>query len=393
MKKYIIPATVLGLFLIQSCRKSDQVTADHTIAGLSVADAKAWYELTTPGQALQANLTGGAKGKPFSPQWSQARSGEDHEYYVVETPLQFKVAPGFSINSDGAIGGRTVLLILKSKSRHIYRTILMHTIDQAGGADDLTYLRRSNRFNGIIFFTDIDGQFINGWMYKNGKTVAASRPAPDGKETARAPLQENCETKEIKRYERTCVFYNDYSIECSSWQYVGSTYHTYCTEEGSGGVSGGDECDIPDGREFVARSGPNSESISSLVGTQQTGPGGEITRTWSARWKIYTGYFLRYEWRYYSFETGVHKKVNNVWKWKSIKNHAVGQDGSSPFNTSFRMIMATGRISANETTATMELTYEVKMCISCKGLNFGCFPEIADSRKNWTLLPNGSVVS
>lgn len=391
MKKYIIAATVLCLFLGQSCKKNERTGVDGSTTGLSIENARIWYEQNAPGTISPISLREKARIKPFAPLWNKAKNGEDKEYHVVETPLRFETAPGFSMNSGQRIGGRTSLLILKNKSNRRFRSVLMHTITHAGNENEASYLQRGRNFSGNIFFTDLDGRFINGWIYKDGKVVAASRFSSGGNEGSRAALPENCETKEIRWYERTCIFYNDYSIECSSWQYVGSTYQTYCTEEGSGGVEGSNECDIPDGREFLAQSGPVSEADASSSGPQKTGANGEITKEWSTSWRFYKGTFLTYTWRYISFEKGVHKKVNNVWKWKSITHVSHGQDGPSPFNTTCTMLTATPSISPDERTAKMDLTYEVKMCITCKGWNLGCFPEIAYSGKFWTIQPNGVV--
>ena len=36
----------------------------------------------------------------------------------------------------------------------------------------MSYLKRDNKFEGMIYYHDINGIFVNGWVYKDGKVVA-----------------------------------------------------------------------------------------------------------------------------------------------------------------------------------------------------------------------------
>lgn len=404
MRKYIVLAVISLFITMQACQKDERETQEKTTlempVDLSIGQARTWFEkqdLDLSGNTAAKQVAG---IKNFTPKWNKATNGEDKDFYVVEVPLQFEKSPGFIIagsseNRAGqTINGKTSLLILKHKPTNMLRSVLMHTILGDSPDINITYLNRGKNFSGDIFFTDTDGGFIKGWVYKNGKIVAGSKNDQQNKLGARAYLPETCETREIRTYERTCIFYDDYSIECSQWQYVGSTYQTYCSDEGNGGGGGGvgsTECDLPSASEVLSQGGPITETGSSRSGSPITSSTGETTKEWSGSWYFYRGTWLTYEWKYISFEKGVHKKVNNVWKWKSLTHVSHAQVGSSPFTTTCNIIMATPTISADGTVARMTLYYEVKMCIQCKGLNFGCASEIATSSNFWTIAPNGIV--
>ncbi len=394
MKKYILVASLFSYVLLHSCQKEGQINSALKVApnkSFSVSDAKNRFYQVAINAWTGFRSRPNSKLKSFTPNWNRAVTGEDKENEVVEIPLRFETLTGFTTGANQPVGGKTSLVILKNKSTHNLRIVLMHVLNNSAPGVDAKYLGCGKDFNGEIFFTDLYGEFINGWIYKNGKVIAGSKELNTRKSVARAPLPGNCETRELKWYERTCTFYNDNSVECTSWQYVGSTYQTYCTDESSGGVSPSSDCNIPSGQEFLSQSGPISESVSSTSGPQKISSNGEITKEWHASWKFYTGTFFNYTWKYISFEKGVHVKINNVWKWKSLTHISHAQEGASPFTTTCTLITATPSISANLTTARMELDYEVKMCLQCRGWTLGCFPEIAYSAKSWTIAPNGTV--
>jgi hypothetical protein len=104
-----------------------------------------------------------------------------------------------------------------------------------GKKANISYTKRSNDFSGHIFFTDLNDIFINGWVYENGKIIQASGAKLSSRTYIRMqPLQEGCYTYEIYNYERICNYYNDGTVECTEWEYTGSTTETYCYDGGTG---------------------------------------------------------------------------------------------------------------------------------------------------------------
>lgn len=201
--------------------------------------------------ATRGNSDTTAKIKNFTPRWNRAINGEDKAWYVVEVPLSFDKTPGFVIktqseNEQKNINGRTSLLILKNKRNGEIQSALMHIASNDITKDTtLTYFNRSEDFGGNIFFTDINGLFINGWLYEKGKIVAKSKGTASNQQSAREFLNE-CQVVGTDWYERTCYYYDDNSVECTNWEYVGTTYQTYCSDGGGSGGGGGYQGDNDD---------------------------------------------------------------------------------------------------------------------------------------------------
>jgi hypothetical protein len=384
MRKLLYLVLPLGFFMLYGCQKNQESLPGDSVEKESliftITDAKDWFMQHVRNSAAKTNFTDDSKIKNFIPQWNIATSGEDQTYSIIEVPLKFDRVPGFIIKGEAEnspeqnnINGRTTLLIIKNKSSGKIQSVLMHVISSKPAEDNtLTYFNRGKDFSGNIFFSDISGRFINGWIYENGRIIASSRSTGDGKQNERAALPENCETRETEWYERTCVFYDDYSVECSNWEYVGSTYQTYCSEGGSGGGGGytPPPCDMEETQAMVDGAIATGQSVSetiSITTSGQTTTNGEITRTKNYTWKFYTGRFLTYSWSFFSYDQGVHFKSGTNWFWKSFTHMNIAKDGSSPFEVICNLTTATPFISTNKLYADMTLKYVVEAKMKCLG--------------------------
>jgi hypothetical protein len=92
-----------------------------------------------------------------------------------------------------------------------------------------------------------------------------------------------------------------------------------------------DQCTIDannDINNVLTNSNPVSEPIPTLFGNEIVNSFGEITREKPLEWIAYRGYVVNYHWWFNSFENGVQKKVNNVWKWKSIQHDHFSLEGN-----------------------------------------------------------------
>lgn len=87
----------------------------------------------------------------------------------------------------------------------------------------------------------MDGEFINGWIYEEGKIIKKSRKnnsRPNGRVMLPVDPQEYV-TYVTTWYERYCNIHHDGSQTCSEWHYLYQTSVTYCpvnNEVGGGGV-------------------------------------------------------------------------------------------------------------------------------------------------------------
>lgn len=243
-------ASLLSLFIIYSCQKASDVSTQTSFEDFSVNNAKTWYGQVLP-NVLSSLTSNEIKIKKFAPIWSKATSTEDKTSFIVESPLTFEKVSGFTIlsskqKSASIVAGKTKLLILKSKKTGIVQATLMHVVPQNGSSDEVSYKHFGQKFTGDVFYTDLKGNFINGWRYLNGViTQKSSRKSPESIRSKVNP-DDLCSTIETKWYEQTCYYYDDGSlIGCSSWEYIGSSYRTYCIIDGGDGGGGGGYEELP----------------------------------------------------------------------------------------------------------------------------------------------------
>jgi hypothetical protein len=382
-------SVVAAALLITGCKKDSNEVSESADA-FSVATAKQWY--ANNAGTKQNNLTGSTRKKigKFSPLWDKAFNSNDDKYEVVETPLSFDHNPGFASSSDQSkskVNGITRMLILKDKKSGEIKSALMHVFSNSGTEDkNITYSKGKENFTGTVFFTDLDGNFVNGWQYEKGKVTGKSNGEvkPSGVSSKILPPGEGgtCQTTEVLWFERDCIEYNNGNYQCGPWMYLYSTYYTTCIPTGSGGGGGGGyvppsddtNCSIQQlqvqANAIIAGGRPVSENfIITGTGLQVTGTNGEVTRDGSFKWDFFTGTFLTYKWKYVSYVDAVHKLVGGVWKWKSLAHRTESIVGSYPFIIELKMNTAKSSISASEMVAAMDLTFSTKVIISCGGLN------------------------
>jgi hypothetical protein len=220
----LLTVVVFGLFLFISCNKNqEQLTVNEfDQSGFSIAEAKQWYTNNTNYKQSNFGSKTDSKIGKFSPLWGQSVSGSDKNYEVVETPLNFDHTPGFSLSSNSAnsINGITRLLVLKNKRSGEILSALMHIFSNSGIADkNISYSKIPEAFTGNIFFTDLTGAFINGWLYEDGKIVRKSNKQINAANLAGKvlPPEESCQTVETLWFERDCIEYYNGNYECGSW--------------------------------------------------------------------------------------------------------------------------------------------------------------------------------
>ncbi|QKJ31385.1 hypothetical protein HQ865_16980 [Mucilaginibacter mali] len=190
----------------------------------------------------------------FTPVWDSARTALDTNYYVVEAPARYVKKWGFNADSNTTnINGLTRLLVLKSKKYGSTSAVLMHIHGKPGvNAANVHYMDVPQTFSGNIFYTGLQGGFINGYVYKNGKIILASSGKsntvkPSGPQILTAAAPGECETIEIGWYMQVCYYTSsDVLTGCDDWIYLYSTFETYCVPGqpgGGGGVAPPTDCD------------------------------------------------------------------------------------------------------------------------------------------------------
>ncbi|MEO6837662.1 MAG: hypothetical protein ABI261_02930 [Ginsengibacter sp.] len=191
---------------------------------LSVKEAKAWFD-NIPSVSLRTTSDNKQHLQIRTPFWNRAIQSADSIYSIVELPVQFDKSPGIVITTPQTANlskpnDVVKLLILKDKRDGTMRSALMHIVSDNGMADSTnTYPKRNTHFSGFIFYTNLDGSFINGWKYADGKITLQSTSKPGSNKISKrvnmgdalsvmappAPEPVDCSSYTIIYEERYCV--------------------------------------------------------------------------------------------------------------------------------------------------------------------------------------------
>lgn len=251
---------VFALLYFISCKKNTQDVLSSQIeqSKFSIAEAKAWYSSSVNSKSgkISSARTDTAKNRvgKFTPLWDKAINTEDDKYHVVECPLRFDTALGYSVKTGSKspavpINGSTQLLILKNKKTGEMISALMHIYSSTGsGAEKIHYGKTDEKFSGLIFFTDTEGNFVNASKYENGKLVGKSKNGvliSKDKHKALPPDDGgSCTTHWTATYGRWC-WYDEFgnASSCGPWELDSYYSITVCSGGGGGGGGGGGYAD------------------------------------------------------------------------------------------------------------------------------------------------------
>ncbi|MCD8555685.1 MAG: hypothetical protein LRY59_03430 [Bacteroides graminisolvens] len=156
---------------------------------LTIATAQQWYtETQNPIAQMGASTRSGGTKTFVKPNWDSGKESNRGRYEVVETPLKTRgghllmdgeTAIKFDeLNPDKSIRNTAKMVIMKDLETDEIRSFIMifvgsyNYLKTTKNMGRNTYLYREPDFDGAVFFYGLDGQFINGWKYKEGKIVA-----------------------------------------------------------------------------------------------------------------------------------------------------------------------------------------------------------------------------
>jgi len=195
------------VLIIHSCKKNNADKTGENNLSQNINQAKAWYENTYPinskysisrsvvrpgNSNLNSNPqfnTGFDYSKFIKPDWKHAASYTRFNAGVLELPIDPSspaIGTALSISPHGNAlynpkYSRSSFLILNdSTGYHAY--IMTIIADSAYVNNDLSILGRNKYnerdvdFSGVALYSTPDGNFVNGWIYKNGNIVLALPP-------------------------------------------------------------------------------------------------------------------------------------------------------------------------------------------------------------------------
>lgn len=243
------------VLIINSCRKDtkligQQTNSVETASHLAVSDAKAWFGNNKTTLATKIKLTSEtsflSKIANFTPLWDSARTAVDTNFYVVEVPAKYVKKIAFTTDgTQNNVNGITRLLVLKDKRNGDLSAALMQVHGEPGSnITNVHYMSVPQNFSGNIFYTTLQGLFVNGNIYENGKITRTSKRTvtqatkPGGPQVFLLPAPGDCETILIGYFEQTCVTYSDVEF-CSDEVLIYTEEYTYCTPATGGGGGGG----------------------------------------------------------------------------------------------------------------------------------------------------------
>ena len=194
MKKNIIikiPLAAFLFFLVNSCMVERKVALLPEVQAKLIMDAKRMCNQYSSEEGLikmgPSLKTSYLLGKPV---WEDASTHENKKYQVVEIPLMsnmnFNPASSIALAKFREMGDvhfiqtKTCLVYLfdkAKKSEDMFTMMIVPDISyiestHSNPFDKISYLSCDKSFSGSITYYNMEGEFVNGWRYKDGKTIA-----------------------------------------------------------------------------------------------------------------------------------------------------------------------------------------------------------------------------
>jgi len=275
----LLPVCLMLVLMVLSCEKEKEIAIDidPVVAAQSeIQAAKAWFEqyYATDGQIIDSipmytlmkghgHGHGNGRRHKARPAWERARLGVDN---VVEVPLESLVRISYA-SSDQATDDQlssaiTQMIIVPWEGEYAaaFMNIVADSTYLTTRGYDLSsnvYKDMTDDFTGKVFYTLLDGTYVNGWWYEDGQITAVINydgdlPTPEIDNEA-IPQKNNsgcriqteyiygqiCDHVIIEYCENGVKICNTIPVDCGPWQ-VTATYQIWvCDEVGGGSGSGG----------------------------------------------------------------------------------------------------------------------------------------------------------
>lgn len=200
----------------------------------AIAEARQWYNLHR--EETEFMVTRGGKYslfKDMEPAWKQCYTRKTNEFTSIESGIKalggiYLVTPDceqrFKTTGDKRyLVTQTRLIILKYKDGRDMIGFFM-TLSPSAKYLEMTkfrpfystYAQREKLFDGYVYYHDMQGRFVNGWKYTDGKVTHALSPQNDSQPQTRSstlyciPVYEfECETEGSVNEEGEVVIQGD----------------------------------------------------------------------------------------------------------------------------------------------------------------------------------------
>lgn len=246
LKHVFFILSVLAIIFIIAC--SREFIEPPQASSLTVAQAKSWFLTREIAPVMMLKSSKAGKRTDCTPDWEHAFASNNDDYEVVEAPITSQIHFSFSTeesmdlskknNEPGFLNSSSHFIVQKNKRTGLQEGYIMTII---GDADYLkakkfqisnnSYLRKDKDFSGYVLFHDIDGNFVNGWQYKNGKVSGSMTLASPNQSSFKlkvAPILQTCQVITVYEY-----YVDDPSIITIIGEYIS------CNTSGGGYAGGG----------------------------------------------------------------------------------------------------------------------------------------------------------
>lgn len=265
---------------IYACKKGNLIaTESEQVQNIVPISIKNWFDqnnfnnITISGFKVYTTNTNrvnssnsDTKKIKINPDWSQAKSYTIGDSTIVEMPLMAEHA-NFAFSAKKVEPKQfdftkpesyTSLLFIQAKghTQGVYMTVLADPDYLKGDKEKLkknTFRKKEADFSGKVFFHTLEGYFLNGYAYTQGKITGKIKPVV-GKtskiKTQAASLIQDCYTFTITTYWEQCIDWyvnGEYShtANCDTWAeestYEQCSYSYYESGGGGGGSAGNPE--------------------------------------------------------------------------------------------------------------------------------------------------------
>ncbi len=191
MKKLIIKTTltvVTFTVVLIACKQDVFFNVDENkkTNKAAVEEAITWFESNQPEFLVLKSGHKKKKTKVIKPLWRGAFVDENQITEVVETHIETNGSFGFATDSAfekweatgnaGYMTSVTRLIVKKDKKTNERVSFLMTIVGDKNYLEQNkfkmrgnTYMHKNDNFNGLVFYHNLMGKFVNGWRFTNGK--------------------------------------------------------------------------------------------------------------------------------------------------------------------------------------------------------------------------------
>lgn len=168
-----------------ACRESIFEMANDS---MNVEEAQAWYKAHLPDLLVLKSGNTQRQPKVVKPDWNSAFKSNNDKVEVVETSLTSNGGFGFATEEShcawetnkniGYMTSLPRLVVMKDKKTGEIISFIMTIIGDKPYLEknkfklwQNSYLKKDRDFSGVVLFHNLEGTFVNGWKYTEGKVT------------------------------------------------------------------------------------------------------------------------------------------------------------------------------------------------------------------------------